>query len=167
MWGPGDTQLVGRIVARARAGTLPVLGRGAALIDTTYADNAVAALVAALDACQRAHGSAVVVSNGEPRPVGEVVARLCAPPACPRRGGGCRPGSASWPVPRSTASGRAPVAPAPPPLTRFLAEQLTTAHWFDQRRTRELLDWSPTVGLDEGFVRLADWYASGVHPFDT
>ena len=40
-------------------------------------------------------------------------------------------------------------------MTRFLAEQLATAHWFDQRLTREVLDWSPRVSLDEGFARLA------------
>ncbi|MGB7818180.1 MAG: NAD(P)-dependent oxidoreductase, partial [Ornithinibacter sp.] len=43
----------------------------------------------------------------------------------------------------------------------FLAEQLTTAHWFDQRRTRALLGWSPRVGLDAGFERLARWYDDG------
>jgi nucleoside-diphosphate-sugar epimerase len=45
-----------------------------------------------------------------------------------------------------------------PPLTRFLTEQLTTAHWFDQRRTRTVLGWQPEVGLDAGFARLAAWY---------
>ena len=34
VWGPGDTQLVARIVARARAGRMPVIGTGAPLIDT-------------------------------------------------------------------------------------------------------------------------------------
>jgi nucleoside-diphosphate-sugar epimerase len=48
-----------------------------------------------------------------------------------------------------------------PPMTRFLAEQLSTAHWFDQRRTRSLLGWTPAVTLDEGFARLAEWYALG------
>ena len=43
-------------------------------------------------------------------------------------------------------------------MTRFLAEQLSTAHWFDQRRTRELLDWTPAVSLDEGLARLAAHY---------
>ena len=38
--------------------------------------------------------------------------------------------------------------------TRFLAEQLSTAHWFDQRETRAALGWVPRVGLDEGFRRL-------------
>jgi len=45
-----------------------------------------------------------------------------------------------------------------PPMTRFLAEQLSTAHWFDQRRTRADLDWAPEVTLDEGFRRLAASY---------
>ena len=43
-------------------------------------------------------------------------------------------------------------------MTRFLAEQLSTAHWYDQRLTRELLDWTPTVSIDDGLARLADWY---------
>ena len=47
-----------------------------------------------------------------------------------------------------------------PPMTSFLAEQLSTAHWFDQRRTRAALEWEPDVGLEEGFERLAAWYRS-------
>jgi 2-alkyl-3-oxoalkanoate reductase len=159
VWGPGDTQLVGRIVARARAGRLPVLGSGAALIDTTYIDNAAAALVAAVDACGPAHGEPLVVSNGEPRPVLEVLTRLCraAGVAPPRRrvpAGAARLAGtavdALW-----SAAGRQDT----PPITRFLAEQLTTAHWFDQRRTRELLRWQPEVDLEEGFARLGAWYS--------
>ncbi len=48
-----------------------------------------------------------------------------------------------------------------PPLTRFTAEQLATAHWFDQRRTRAALGWSPHVSLDDGLARLARSYAAG------
>jgi len=44
--------------------------------------------------------------------------------------------------------------PGVPPLTHFLAEQLGTAHWFDQRRTREVLHWTPRVSLDDGFELL-------------
>ena len=46
-----------------------------------------------------------------------------------------------------------------PPLTRFLVEQLSTAHWFDQRRTRQELQWEPRVSLDEGFAELQRWYS--------
>jgi hypothetical protein len=40
-------------------------------------------------------------------------------------------------------------------VTAFLAEQLATAHWFDQRQTRSALAWSPRVSIDEGFGLLA------------
>jgi 2-alkyl-3-oxoalkanoate reductase len=159
VWGPGDTQLVERIVERARAGRLPVIGSGAALIDTTYVDNAADALVAAVDACGPVHGEALVVSNGEPRPVAEVIVRLCAAAGvpAPRR---------RVPFPLAWAAGAAVEAVwtatqrrDTPPLTRFLAEQLATAHWFDQRRTRAALSWTPRVTLAEGFARLAAAYA--------
>ena len=156
VWGPGDTQLVDRIVSRARAGRLAVIGSGAALIDTTYVDNAVAALLAALHA--DGHGEALVVSNGEPRPVVDILSALCR--------------AAGVPGPR----GRVPVWSAvaaatvierawelldrrdTPPLTPFLVEQLSTAHWFDQRHTRLVLGWTPQVSLDEGFRQLTQWY---------
>jgi 2-alkyl-3-oxoalkanoate reductase len=158
VWGPGDTQLVQRIVDRARAGRLPVIGSGAALIDTTYVDNAAAALVAAVDACGPVHGEALVVSNGEPRPVAEVLARLCRA-AGVRGPRGRVPFGAAYLVGAAVegvwaATRRRSI----PPLTRFLAEQLATAHWFDQRRTRTALGWLPEVRLDEGFARLSDWF---------
>lgn len=156
VWGPGDTQLVEPIVSRARGGRLPVIGSGAALIDTTYVDNAVAALLAALDsAC---HGEAVVVSNGEPRPVREVLDRVCRAAGVP----GPR-GRVPVPVARTAARAIERVWTVldrrdTPPLTPFLVEQLSTAHWFDQRHTRQLLGWAPHVSLDEGFDRLARWF---------
>ncbi|MDM7831999.1 NAD-dependent epimerase/dehydratase family protein [Cellulomonas edaphi] len=156
VWGPGDTQLVGRIVDRARSGRLPVLGTGAPLIDTTYVDNAVDALVAALDAPDASYGQAYVVTNGEPRPVLELVAAICrasgvpvpsrrVPAALARFAGASL--DAAW--------ARLPL-PGEPPLTRFVAEQLSTAHWFDQRRTREALGWAPRVTIDDGLARLAE-----------
>jgi nucleoside-diphosphate-sugar epimerase len=158
VWGPGDTQLVGRIVERARGGRLAVIGSGAALVDTTYVDNAAAALVAAVDA--RVHGEALVVSNGQPRPIGEVIARLCRAAGVP----GPRrhvPFGAAW-LAGAAVEGVWAVtgSRSVPPVTRFLAGQLATAHWFDQLRTRSALGWAPGVGLDEGFARLAAWYAA-------
>ena len=49
VWGPGDTQLVGRIVDRARQGRLVLPDHGRALVDTTYIDDAAASIVAGLD----------------------------------------------------------------------------------------------------------------------
>ncbi len=158
VWGPGDTQLVGRIVERARQGRLALVGSGAALIDTTYIDNAADALVAGVDRVEHLAGRALVVSNGEPRTVHELVARMVAAAGIdwtPRH------------VPIRLAKGGGSIAELAwgrlgrtddPPMTSFLAEQLSTAHWFDQRITREALQWEPAVPLAEGFDRLAGWF---------
>lgn len=167
VWGPGDRQLIARVVDRARRGRLPLMGSGAALIDTTYVSNAVDALLAALDHCIDAHGRALVVTNGEPRPVAEMLAAVC-------RSAGVRVPTRHVPVRLARVSGSAveslwvlrdrfaPTGPAQndPPLTRFLIEQLSTAHWFDQRVTREVLRWHPRVSLDEGLAELQRWYAT-------
>lgn len=161
VWGPGDTQLVGRIIERARAGRLAVVGSGSALIDSTYVDNAISAHVAALDAVRpgaACAGRAYVVANGEPRTVRELLEGICAAagvPFEPRH------------VPLSVALRLGAVVERvwprlrddEPPITRFLAEQLGTAHWFDPRPARDDLGWSPTVSLDEGLERLRQSFA--------
>jgi len=149
VWGPGDTQLVGRIVARARAGRLAVVGTGAALIDTTYVDDAVDALVAALDRAPDLHRRVLVVSGGEPRPVADLLTAICVASGAPAP-------HRAVPAPLARAAGAVveTLWRHDPPMTRFLAEQLSTAHWFDQRETRTALGWVPRVGLEEGFRRL-------------
>jgi nucleoside-diphosphate-sugar epimerase len=166
VWGPGDRQLIARVVERARRGRLPLVGSGAALIDTTYVSNAVDALLAALDHCIEARGRALVVTNGEPRPVAEILAAVCraAGVTVPTRHvpvrlahlGGAAVESLWALQDRFTIAG----SRDDPPLTRFLVEQLSTAHWFDQRLTREILRWRPRVSLDDGFAELERWYAA-------
>jgi len=162
VWGPGDEQLVGRIVERARTGRLALVAGGRALVDTTYIDNAVSALVAALDSVEPGAvctGRAYVITNGEPRPIRDLVAGICAAAGvefAPRDvplAVATRVGSVVerlWPVVRRHEE---------PPLTRFLAEQLGTAHWFDPRPPAHDLGWAPTVTIDDGLRRLAEWYA--------
>jgi len=166
VWGPGDTQLVGRLVQRAKAGRLPIIGSGAALVDTTYVSNAADALVAALDRCAEVSGQAMVVSNGEPRPVAELLADICiaAGVAPPSRHVLPKVASAVGSVAEAIWSsrllgGRSAGVSQDPPITRFVAEQLSTAHWFDQRHTRSALHWTPRLTLDEALVELARWYA--------
>jgi nucleoside-diphosphate-sugar epimerase len=163
VWGPGDTQLVGRIVERARAGRLALVGGGTALIDTTYIDNAASALVAALDAAvpgAACIGRAYVIANGEPRPIRELIEgilRAAGVSAEPKV------------VPLRLALGAGSIVEKiwarakpdeEPPLTRFLAEQLGTAHWFDPRPARDDLGWRPTVTIDQGLAELAAWFAT-------
>ena len=155
VWGPGDTQLIGRIVQRARAGRLFLVGDGAALIDTTYVDNAADALIAAVDRAADLRGRALVVSNGEPRTVHELLLRITS-------AAGIDWSPRAVPTVLATTAGSvaervwaATNRDDDPPMTRFLAEQLSTAHWFDQREARNSLGWAPRITLAEGFDRLA------------
>ena len=157
VWGPGDTQLVPAILARARAGRLRFVDGGDAVLDTTYVDDAVTAHLCALDRVAPGagcSGRAYFITSADPRPVREVVNAILA-------AGGLPPERRSVPLPVAVAAGT--VAEAvwrllrrqdDPPMTRFLARQLGTDHWFDVSAARRDLGWAPAVGLDEGFRRL-------------
>lgn len=174
VWGPGDTQLVGRIVERAREGRLALVGGGTALVDTTYIDNAVDALVAAVDHVApgaTCAGRAYVIANGEPRPVRDLVAGICAAAGVPFEPRDVPLGAARtagsilervWP----RLPARVRHDEVEPPLTRFTAEQLGTAHWFDPTPAAEDLGWTPAVSIDEGLARLAEWFAGQLRPVE-
>lgn len=158
MWGPGDTQLTERIIDRARKNRLPLLNGGAALVDTLFLYNAVEAIAAALHAVDSTHGEALVLTNGQPRPIGEMIRRIAV-------AGGADEPRLNLPAGVAKAAGSviesfwdAEKRGDEPPITRFLAEQMSTAHWFDQRRTRRVLQWKPRISLDEGFQLTKQYY---------
>ena len=76
IWGPGDHQILPRLVSRARAGRLRIVGSGENHVDTTYIDNAAQAHLQALACLQpgaACAGRAYFISNGEPWPLREVL----------------------------------------------------------------------------------------------
>ena len=48
-----------------------------------------------------------------------------------------------------------------PPLTRFIVQQLTTAHWFDISAARRDLGYNPAVTIEQGMKRLEEWFRPG------
>jgi len=158
IWGPGDQLLLPRLAARARAGRLQLVGDGCNLVDTTYIDNAAQAHFDAFEhlapgaACA---GRAYFISNGEPKPMRWILNALLAAVGAPRV-------TKSLPFPLAYAVGAACEAAwtllpldGEPPLTRFLAEQLATTHWYDMAPARRDFGYIPGVGIDEGLARLA------------
>nr|WP_255316523.1 NAD-dependent epimerase/dehydratase family protein [Nesterenkonia sp. Act20] len=161
VWGPGDGQLTSRIIERARSGRMPILGSGAALVDTLFIDNAVDAFLAGLRRLPRIAGQRLVLTNGEPRPIGELITGIAAAGGAPAPRLRLAPGLAKgagavverlWALSERVAGPRTDE----PPMTKFLAEQLSTAHWFDQRATQQALDWTPRISIDEGLERLRE-----------
>src|SRR6478735_4798090 len=75
IWGPGDTHLVPRLLARARTGRLRRVGEGVNLVDITYVENAADAHLQAADALANRppvaaatspSGKSYFISQGEP-----------------------------------------------------------------------------------------------------
>ena len=158
IWGPGDAQLLPRLVHRARAGRLRLVGNGDNLIDTTYIDNAAQAHFDAFEhlapgaACA---GRAYFISNGEPKAAREIVNALLAAAGAP-------PVTKTLPFPVAYVIGALceaawTVLPikGEPPLTRFLAEQLSTTHWYDMAPAAHDFGYVPRVTIAEGLRRLA------------
>ena len=165
IWGPGDNQLLPRLVDRARAGRLRLVGDGNNLIDSTFIDNAAQAHLDAFDhlavgsACA---GKAYFISNGDPRSARETVNALLTAVGAPRVTGT---------IPFAVAYALGAILECAwhvlplkgePPLTRFLAEQLATTHWYDISAARRDFKYAPQVNFDEGLKRLAAaWDTSG------
>lgn len=161
VWGPGDRNLVPQLIARARAGRLRFVGDGSNLVDTTYIDNAVdahllaAARLAPGAACA---GRAYFISNGEPQPIREVVNGILGAAGLP-------PESRSVPLRAALAAGfvlealhRLRPSRNGPAMTRFIARNLATTHWYDISAARRDLGYEPEVSIAEGLERLREWF---------
>jgi len=159
LWGPNDTQLVPRIIERARAGKLRIVGNGEQKVDATYIENAADAHLLALDrigpeaACA---GKAYYISNGEPMPIGEIINRILDAAELPPAKHHVSPGLAYTAGRLMEWGYRLLRLEDEPPMTRFVARQLATAHWYDISAARAELGYEPRVTMEEGFQRLRD-----------
>ena len=159
VWGPGDSSALPRLVARAKAGRLRMVGRPQQ-IDTTYIDNAVDAHLLAyarLEPGSPVAGKAYFITQGEPLEgptfINDMLDAAGLPPV-------------SRTIPAPLARSAAALAEAvwntfklqsEPPVTRFLVSQLSTAHWYDISAARRDLGYDPEVSYREGMVRLKAW----------
>ncbi|MAX25009.1 MAG: 3-beta hydroxysteroid dehydrogenase [Phycisphaeraceae bacterium] len=162
IWGPGDRHLVPRILSRSKLGKLKLVGDGSNRVDSTYIDNAAHAHILAADLLyQQGHrsacaGKAYFISNGEPMPMRELINRILIAGGQPRVSKTVSPQLAylvgsimeKWYHTRNKLE--------EPIMTRFVARQLSTDHWFDISAAKRDLGYEPLVKIDEGMERLAE-----------
>ena len=158
IWGPGDNHLVPRIIARAKR--LAQVGDGTNVVDVTYIDNAAEAHLRAADALEKQPqlgGNVYFISQGEPLPLWDMVNHIL-------HAGGKPPVRRT--VPRSLAYWIGASLEnlykmfhiqQEPPMTRFVAKELATSHWFDISAARRDLGYRPQISISEGLRRLAAW----------
>ncbi len=161
IWGPRDTHIIPGILARARAGQLKRIGSQDKLVDFTYVDNAAHGhqlAAARLAPNSPVAGRAFFLSDDSPVPLWSFIDRILGCAGLP-------------PVRKTISPGLAYAAgllleklyrllplSGEPRLTRFLAEELSTAHWFDIGAARTLLGYQPPVSVQEGLRRLEEQF---------
>jgi nucleoside-diphosphate-sugar epimerase len=159
IWGVGDPHLAPRILARARAGRLRIVGDGKNRVDMVHVENAVDAHLLAEAALQKspAHavaGRAFFITNGEPVVLWDWINQLLVAlgePAVTKRvslraataaGAVCETLWRVWPL------------HGEPPMTRFIAAELAKDHWFSIEAARRALGYAPRIGMMEGTAEL-------------
>ncbi len=165
IWGPRDPHILPRLMLRRQQGRLMRVGNGRNKVGITYVDNAAAAQLQAAD--QLAPGSAnagkaYFITDPEP-----VVLWTWIDQFLLRVG--------LDPVPRSISPGMATLAgtvlewiwrtfdrPGEPPMTRFVAKELSTSHWYDLSAARHDFGYTPVVDPEEGLARAVAWFRA--HP---
>lgn len=163
IWGVGDPHLVPRILARARAGKLRIVGTGANRVDMVHVENAVDAHLLAEKALREgrpAAGKAFFVTNGEPVVLWDWVNALL-------RSLGDRPIERKISLRAAVSVGAACELlwrgfrlKGEPPMTRFVAAELAKDHWFSIDAARRDLGYAPRITMETGTRELVDWLKS-------
>lgn len=162
VWGPGDQNLIPRLVERGRSGQLTMVGTGSNMVDITYIDNAVHAhLLAAENLCSSASAAGEAFFIGQEAPVNlwqwinALFTRLDIAPITRQ---------VSLPLAYNAGATlelahRLFRLQQEPRMTRFLALQLAKSHWFSHARAERLLGYRPLVDTAKGTDRLIAWLA--------
>jgi nucleoside-diphosphate-sugar epimerase len=163
IWGPEDNHLVPRILERGAQGTLRRLGKRECLVDTTYIDNAALAHLQAADHLavgSPVSGKAYFLAQGEPLPIWEAINRILG-------AGGLPPVTRTISPELAYRIGavlekiyRLLRLPGEPRMTRFLARELSTSHWFDLSAAQRDFGYQTVVSFDEGIERLRQWLSA-------
>jgi nucleoside-diphosphate-sugar epimerase len=157
IWGPRDSNLVPRLIARARAGKLRRVGPGNNLISMSYVENAAHAHLLAADRLAPGSpvaGQAYFINEPEPVNLWQWIDQLLALAGLP-------------PVRKSISPRMAYAAGAiletvyrvmslseEPPMTRFLAQQLGGTHYYEIGKAARDFGYQPIVTVTEGMRRL-------------
>ncbi len=162
IWGPGDPHLIGRILSRARTGRLRLARSSRRLVDTTYIDNAVDAHLAALDMLNvgaSCAGKAYFISNGEPLPMSAIINRILQAAGMPAINKTLPDGLLYIIGQLSEAVYGLLKIRKEPLMTRFIARQLSCAHWYNISAARRDLGYQPRVSIEQGMHRLEQYFS--------
>ncbi len=156
IFGPGDPHLFPRIIARARQGQLFQVGEGTNKVDVVYVENAADAHLLAADRLREdspVNGQAYFISQGVPVVLWAWINGILERMRLPHIGrkvsyGMARTVGAAMEIAYTVLPLR-----GEPRMTRFLADQLATSHYFDISKARKDLGYEPRISTEDGLDR--------------
>ncbi len=153
IFGQGDTALLPRIANALRRGRLPRVGDGNCLIDMSYIDNVVDAVLLAMAAPPALSGRAYNISNGEPVRIWEVIDRLAGALAVPRPHARISRANALRVATLLEAGHRLFAPRREPALLRYGVDLLSVDMTLDISRARTELGYIPRIGMADALAR--------------
>jgi nucleoside-diphosphate-sugar epimerase len=153
IWGPGDPHLVGRIIQRARSGSLRLVKGSSKLVDTTYIDNAATAHICAAERLaigSRCAGKSYFISNGEPKTMAYIINGILRAVGMPEITKRISAGNLYFIGMLSEWIYTLFKVQNEPMMTRFIAKQLSCAHWYNIKAARDDLGYVPKVSISQG-----------------
>ena len=158
LFGPGDTVIFPRLIPRLQSGRLPILGDGENIVDLTYIENVVDALLLCAESPANTLGKKYNISNGEPVKIWKLVERICDELNLPHP---------TRKISYKTANAAATVLEAictiipthpEPPLTRVSVSMMANSTTLDISAAKNELGYQPKVSIDEGVERFLNWW---------
>lgn len=158
VWGPGDQNVVPRVLALAKKGRLKIIGSGLNKVDVTHITNVVDAHLLAEQALANpssaAAGQAYFITNGEPVLLWDWINELVRGVGLPEINKHISVGTAYGVAGVLEALWRVLPLKGEPPTTRFVVKELATDHWFNLDAARRDLGYHPRVTMAAGTAEL-------------
>lgn len=156
LFGPGDTAIIPRLIRTHNSMPLPLFNEGKVLLDMTYIDNVVDALMACMDAPPEAIGRKFNISNGQPMYLIDLLEKLFNALEIPLK---TRP--VNYTVAHSAALltewfYQLFLSSKEPPFTRYTLGLLAKDQTLDISAAKSILRYNPKISIEEGLKRFAD-----------
>lgn len=158
IFGPEDSAILPRLIARLRGGRLPVIGDGKNKTDMTYVENVVDALLLCAASGEETSGKKYNISNGEPVLLWKMIADLCRELGfrVPTRHIPYRLADGAASILEKVYS-RLPGYPEPP-LTRYTVAMIARSTSINIEAARKDLGFSPRVSVEDGLRIFVNWW---------
>lgn len=157
IFGPGDQAILPRLLQANRQGRLPLINGGQALLDLTYVDNAVDALLKCMSAPSTVLGQKYNITNDEHVRLIDVLQYLFERLGEPMRARKIPYPIAYWIAGLLESMARISRSGQEPLLTRYAVGLLGKSQTLDISAAKKELGYAPAITIKEGIETYAEW----------